>query len=291
MATLRDYVKIVENATGMLPTWQPDVALELGDIVTAEYGKPNQVVWNIHRDSAFAQLPEVAALSSALGAPASPVSFDHEMSYSVSASAGAGPVGTADVTFQTDRSHVVITAAGTQDSYDSLGPVQQLIAKLYADGVWKRGWNLVVNVRHYPTITLALSDRRQTSASIALTAPAAPGIPIAIESLQAGVKFAVKSGTVQQWASAQPTTPFFLALGYNPYSNGGVYSPSHDGAANLRWGGAADGSGASLSVDASPGAFAVLSESDLEFDDRDLSEVFEVDSAEEDEAERHPEPA
>ena len=204
MSSVESYVANVKNATRLLPTWQPDSPLKLGDICTFE---DDGILVHNNLLTGFSDVPAITELQTRTSKPAA-VKLDHYVSYSAAVEGALPGVFEAEVEFTHKEGFLLTVEDGEEESFAAAGPLGSALIALANDGRWEYRWFLVEAVRKYGSMTLVLSGERGAKVAVSATAPG----PAGIGSVKAGASLQVRSGRVAHWTSNGPLTPFYKAM-------------------------------------------------------------------------------
>ena len=203
--TYKGYTSTMWDRLSALATWQPDVPLSVGDVVTAGAGGV------VTRETTLAKLgvpPERLARSRHT---ASPVREHSGVTIGASGSAVVAATGKARASFAKQSSFLVVTEQGWLDATDSMADARTVVEDLAARELWGPGWHLVTSVRRYPacTIVIAKNAGAEAEVTVDLSVAGTPGP----EGIKAGASVSVNSDHASHWVMSFDSTPLYEAIG------------------------------------------------------------------------------
>ncbi|HEU5390546.1 MAG TPA: hypothetical protein VFV73_32055 [Streptosporangiaceae bacterium] len=200
----RGYTKTMWDRLSALATWQPDVTLSVGDVVTAGAGGV------VTRETTLADLSAPRQLTS-LRREAAAVREHSGVTISASGSAVVAAAGKARASFAGESSFLVVTSQGWTDATERMADARAIVEDLAARQLWKPGWHLVTSVRSYPACTIVIAKNAGAEAEVAIDLSAA-GVAVP-EGIRAGVAVSVNSDHASHWVMSFDSTPFYEAIG------------------------------------------------------------------------------
>jgi hypothetical protein len=202
--TYKGYAKTIWERLSALATWQPDVSLTVGDIVTPRRGGV------ITRETTLAKLGVPADRLTCARRTAAPLREHSGVTITASGSAVVSSVGRARASFEGQSSFLIVTAQGWIDSMDHMTDARAVVEHLAARGQWGPDWHLVTSVRSYPACTIVIAKDTGVEAEVAVDLSAAD-LPI-LEAVHAGAQVGINSGHASQWVMPFDSTPFYQAI-------------------------------------------------------------------------------
>ena len=203
--TYKGYAKTMWDRLSALATWQPDVPLAVGDVVTPGAGGV------VTRETTLAKLgvsPERLTHSRHM---ASPVREHSGIAVAASGSTVVASAGKARASFARQSSFLVVTEQGWLDATDSMAEARAVVEDLAARELWGPGWHLVTSVRRYPACTIVIA--KDAGAVAEVTVDLSAGGVAVPESIQAGAHVGVNSDHASHWVMSFGSTPFYEAIG------------------------------------------------------------------------------
>lgn len=203
--TYKGYTGTMWDRLSALATWQPDVPLSIGDVVTAGAGGV------VTRETTLAKLGVPPERLTHSRHPASPVREHSGVTITASGSAAVATTGKARASFAKQSSFLVVTNQGWLGAMDSMADARTIVEDLAARELWQPGWHLVTSVRRYPACTIVIARNAGAEAQVTVDLSAA-GIA-APEGIQAGVGVSVNSDHASHWVMSFDSTPLYEAIG------------------------------------------------------------------------------
>lgn len=203
--TYKGYAETMWNRLSALVTWQPDVPLAVGEVVTAG---PGGVVT---RETTLVKLgvsPDRVPHSQSV---ASPLRVHSGVTVTGSGSAVVASAGRARASFSRQSSFLFVTDEGRLDAADRMADARAVVEDLQGRGVWREGWHLVTSVRSYPACTIVIAKEAGAEADVTVDLSAA-GVAVP-EGIRAGAHVGVNSDQASHWAMSFASTPLYEALG------------------------------------------------------------------------------
>jgi hypothetical protein len=201
----KGYARTMWDRLSALATWQPDVPLAVGDVVTAGAGGVAT------RETTLAKLGVPAGRLSYSRHTASAVREHSGVTITASGSAVIASAGKARASFASESSFLVVTGQGWLDATDSMADARTVVEDLAARKLWEHGWHLVTSVRSYPACTIVIAKNAGAEAEIIADLSSA-GVPVP-ETIQAGAHVGVNSDHVSHWVMPFDSTPLYGAIG------------------------------------------------------------------------------
>jgi hypothetical protein len=202
--TYKAYTGTMWDKLSALATWQPDVPLAVGDVVTAGAGGV------VTRETTLAKLGVPADRLPHSRHDAAPVREHSGVSINASGSAVVTTAGKARASFSKQSAFLVVTAQGWLDTADSMADVRAVVEDLHARELWGLGWHLVTSVRSYPACTIIIAKIAGAEAEVTVDLGAAAlGVP---EGIRAGAGVSVNSDHASHWVMSFDCTPLYEAI-------------------------------------------------------------------------------
>lgn len=201
----KGYTKTMWDRLSALATWQPDVTLSVGDVVTAGAGGV------VTRETTLADLGVSRQRLANSRHVAAAVREHSGVTISALGSAVVAAAGKARASFAGESSFLVVTSQGWIDATERMADARAIVEDLAARQSWKPGWHLVTSVRSYPACTIVIAKNAGAEAEVAIDLSAA-GVA-APEGIRAGVSVSVNSDHASHWVMGFDSTPFYEAIG------------------------------------------------------------------------------
>jgi hypothetical protein len=202
--TYKAYTETVWNRLSALATWQPDVRLKVGDVVS---GGPGGLVT---RETSLRDLGVPSERVTVTGHDAAPVHIQSGVTISAAGSVLVSAASKARASFASTSSFLVVSAQGRLDSVDNMAEMRELVGDLHAREVWLPHWHLVTSVRTYPACTILIAKSAGVEAELTVDAGAAGLVPV--ENVTAGAAVAVNSDHASHWVMGFDSTPLYEAI-------------------------------------------------------------------------------
>lgn len=187
-----------------LATWQPDVRLAVGDVVSAGAGGV------VTRETTLLMLGIPADRLPHSRHRASPLRESSGVTMKVAGNVSATSEAKARASFSKQSSFLVVSAEGWLDTANSMAGVRSLVEGLHAHEMWKPGWHLVTSVRTYPACTIVIAKAAGAEAEVAVDlGVAGVATPAGV---RAGAGVIVNSDSVSYWAMGFNCTPLYEAI-------------------------------------------------------------------------------
>ena len=201
----KGYTGTMWDRLSALATWQPDVPLSVGDVVTAGAGGV------VTRETTLAKLGAPPERLTHSRHTASPVREHSGVTITASGSAVVASTGKAQASFAKQSSFLVVTDQGWLDATDSMAEARAVVEDLAARELWGAGWHLVTSVRRYPACTIVIAKSAGAEAEVTVDL-SATGV-VAPEGIRAGVGVSVNSDYASHWVMSFDSTPLYEAIG------------------------------------------------------------------------------
>jgi hypothetical protein len=201
--TYKGYAKTMWDRLSALATWQPDVPLAVGDVITPGAGGV------VTRETTLAKLG-VPPLTHSRHM-ASPLREHSGVTVTASGSAVIASVGKGRASFARQSSFLIVTDQGWLDAADSMVDARAVVEDLAARDRWGLAWHLVTSVRSYPACTIVIAKDAGAEADVVVDLSAA-AVPIP-EAIRAGAHVGVNSDQVSHWVMSFDSTPLYEAIG------------------------------------------------------------------------------
>jgi hypothetical protein len=202
--TYKAYTETMWTKLSALATWQPDVRLAVGDVVSAGAGGM------VTRETTLTSLGVPDDKLRHSRHRAAPLRENNGVTVNVSGNVNATSAGQARASFSKQSSFLVVSSPGWLDTADSMADVRSLVADLHAREIWKPGWHLVTSVRNYPACTIVIARTAGVEAEVAVDLTAA-GVATP-EGIRAGAGVIVNSDHASHWAMDFNCTPLYEAI-------------------------------------------------------------------------------
>lgn len=203
--TYKGYAKTMWDRLSALATWQPDVPLAVGDVVTPGAGGV------VTRETTLAKLGVPPQRLAHSRHTASPVREHSGVAVTASGAAVVASAGKARASFARQSSFLVVTEQGWLDATDSMAEARAVVEDLAARELWGPGWHLVTSVRRYPACTIVIAKDAGVEAEVTVDLSAA-GVAVP-EGIQAGAHVGVNSDHASHWVMSFDSTPLYEAIG------------------------------------------------------------------------------
>jgi hypothetical protein len=203
--TYKGYAKTMWDRLSALATWQPDVPLAVGDVVTG--GAGGLVI----RETTLAKLGVPPERLPHSRHAASPLREHSGVTINASGSAVVASAGKARASFASQSSFLVVTDRGWLDATDSMADARAIVEDLSARELWGPGWHLVTSVRSYPACTIVIAKDAGAEAEVTVDLSAA-GVPVP-DGVKAGAHVGVNSEHASHWVMPFDSTPLYEAIG------------------------------------------------------------------------------
>lgn len=204
--TYKAYTGTMWDRLSALATWQPDVQLSVGDIVSGGAGGV------VTRETTLAKLGITAERLPHSRQAAAPVREHSGVSITASGTAVVSSAGKARASFSKQSSFLVVTAQGWLDAADNMADVRTIVEELHARDAWDAGWHLVTSVRRYPACTIVIAKTAGAEAELAVDVGGAAGLA-PLEHISAGAELSVNSDHASHWVMGFDSTPLYEAIG------------------------------------------------------------------------------
>lgn len=202
--TYKAYTETMWTKLSALATWQPDVRVAIGDVVSAGAGGV------VSRETTLAKLGVPADRLPHSRHRASPLRENSGVTLNVSGNVSATSAGTARASFSKQSSFLVVSDEGWLDTADSMADVRALVQELHSREIWEPGWHLVTSVRTYPACTIVIAKTAGAEAEVTVDLGAA-GIATP-DGVRAGAGVTVNSDHASHWAMGFTCTPLYEAI-------------------------------------------------------------------------------
>ncbi|MET8045439.1 hypothetical protein ABZU25_31800 [Micromonospora sp. NPDC005215] len=204
----KGYTGMMWDKLSVIATWQPDVQLAVGDVVT---GGPGGVVT---RETTLQALGVPSDRLACTEHEAAPVREHKGVTISASGSVAVNAVaaaGKARASFTEQASFLVVTSQGQQRSVGSMADARAVVEELSASKVWQPEWHLVTAVRSYPACTIVIAKSGGVEAEVSVNVPVT-GV-VGVEGVKAGADVSVNADHASYWVMPFSSTPLFEAVG------------------------------------------------------------------------------